>query len=244
MKTLVVDDNEKARIALISDIGDYCEHLEIVGEAGSVAEAFKAFVKLKPELVFLDIKMGDGTGFDFLEKLKTINVTRVNVIFTTAYDEFAIQAFKYAAIDYLLKPVSAEDLMRAVNRLQPQQEQSLNLLLDRFTSKPNTKLALVEQDRIHMVDLNDIIRMEADKNYTSFTLTNGNTIVVSKTMKHFEETIKSDQFLRVHHAHLVNINHIKQFVKIDGAYLLMSDKSNVPVSARKKDAVMKRLKGN
>ena len=241
INTLVVDDNEKARIALISDIDDYCETINVVGQAGSVEEAFKVCIKTKPELIFLDIKMGDGTGFDLLEKLKSIDFQLYQVIFTTAYDEYALQAFKYAALDYLLKPVSAEDLLRAVNRISVKVERDYSEISNPYTSKQK-KLAIAEHDRIHMIDIGDIISLEADKNYTKFEINGKKNIVASKNLKHYEELLDSNLFLRVHHTYLANAQHINQFVKNEGNYLIMSNGNTIPVSARKKDAVVKRLK--
>lgn len=246
MKVIIVDDNDNARIALKSDLEDYCSEVQVVGEANGVDSAYAIIRDLLPDLVFLDIRMGDGTGFDLLEKFKPIETIPFKVIFTTAYDEFALQAFKYAAVDYLLKPIDSNSLITAVDRVlklsKSDNSHQLEVLLKQINQPKLTKISLADAERIHVVAIEDIVRCEAYKNYTTFHLVSGNKITVSKTIKEFDSLLSNNHFLRVHHSHLVNLNKIKEIVKIDGPYLLMNDGSNVPVSARKKNFLLKKMK--
>ena len=246
MKAIIVDDNKNARIALYSDLDDYCPQIEIIGEAEGIEDAFELVQKTDPELVFLDIRMGDGTGFDFLEKFKPLSSIKFKVIFTTAYDEFAVKAFKYSAVDYLLKPIEPEALEEAVKRVfrlkKSQNNNQLDLLLQQMSKPTKQKLSLPEADRTHVVSIEDIIRCESDKNYTTFHMTDRRKITVSKSIKEYETILDSNDFLRVHHSHLVNLNQVKEVVKVQGPYLLMTDDSNVPVSVRKKDILYTKMK--
>lgn len=247
MNAIIIDDNDNARIALKSDLEDYCENIHLVGEADGVESGYDLIQRTKPDLIFLDIRMGDGTGFDLLEKYKSVNNIPFKIIFTTAYDEFAIKAFKYAAADYLLKPIDSDSLVDAVNRVKQLNEEGkanqLQSLLKHITQPKNTKISLADSERIHVINIEDIIRCESFKNYTTFFLANGKKITVSKTIKEYEDQLVNNDFLRVHHSHLINLNQVKEVVKIDGPYLIMEDGSNVPVSVRKKESLMKKMKG-
>lgn len=241
MRAVIIDDNEKARIALKSDLEDYCEHVDVVGEADGVESGLKVLAKKKPDLVFLDIKMGDRTGFDLLEELPKENACQV--IFTTAYDEFAIKAFKYSALDYLLKPIDSDDLVKAVDKVKVDKGgNDYSDLIDQLKGKKPQNIVLAESDRIHVVAIESIIRCSSDKNYTTFWTTDHKQITVSKTLKEYDELLSDQDFVRVHHGHLVNINQIKELVKVGGPYLVMKDDSQVPVSSRKKDDLMQKLK--
>ncbi len=246
MKAVIIDDNENARVALKSDLADYCNGVELIGEASGVEEGVKLIKEIKPVLVFLDIRMGDGTGFDLLEQFQPIADLPFKVIFTTAYDEFALKAFKYAAVDYLLKPIDADSLVTAVVRVEEltmtKNNDQLTALLQHISAPKQTKISLAEMDRIHIVEIDTIVRCESEKNYTTFFLLDGKKITVSKTIKEFDLSLTNNDFLRVHHSHLVNLHQIKEVVKVNGPYLLMNDGSTVPVSARKKDLLYQRMK--
>lgn len=246
MNAIIIDDNDKARIALASDLEDYCPEINIIGEADGVETGYNLIHEVNPDLIFLDIRMGDGTGFDLLEKFKPVSNLPFMVIFTTAYDEFAIKAFKYAAVDYLLKPIDSDSLMLAAERVQKQTKQQTNtqldFLLQQLAQPKLTKLSLADAERIHIVPITDIVRCESYKNYTTFYLATGKKITVSKSIKEYDELLTPNQFLRVHHSHLVNLNQVKEVIKVDGPYLLMNDGSNVPVSTRKKEMLYKKMK--
>lgn len=245
MKTVLIDDVEKSRVALKSDIADYCPELNIVGEAEGVVSGVKLIRSTKPELVFLDIEMGDGNGFDLLEMFENIDF---QVVFITGMDAYAIQAFKYSAVDYLLKPVDPEDLERAVERAKERngakgQENKIELLLENINERMNakTRLALHSRDKVDVVEITNIVRCESDDNYTRFFLENGKKILVSKTLKEYDNLLSDHGFLRIHQSHLINPQHIIEFVKTDGGHLLMKDGKEAPVSHRKREVVTKYL---
>ena len=248
MKAIIVDDNERARIALRSDLEDYCSQVNIIGEADGVESAFVLIQQKQPSLVFLDIKMGDGTGFDLLERLKKANTNgSFNLIFTTAYDEYAIKAFKYAAIDYLLKPIDADDLVAAVHRVEATRQHAnaspqLEVLMQYVQKSQPKKLSLPEAERVHIVAIDEILYCRSDKNYTTFFLADKRKITVSKTLKEYEALLANNHFVRVHHSYLVNLYQVNELVKVNGPFLKMADDSEVPVSSRKKDFLYQRLK--
>lgn len=242
--SFVVDDIPEALELLINDIENNHPEIEIIGKAASVVEASKRLQTLKPDILFLDIMLGDGTGFDILEIVPNLNA---KVIFVTASDEYAIKAFKFAAIDYILKPYSLEELTVAINKakvqIQPKQEQ-LNVLKQIVTA-PNTQptqLSLHTSEKIIIVNIEDIIRCKSDNNYTTFYLKDKSKVLVSKTLKYYSDILKELNFLRVHQSHLINKTFIKEFIKSDGGYLILNDSSNIPVSARKKAEIIAALK--
>jgi two-component system LytT family response regulator len=243
LTAILVDDIPAALQLLASDIQQKHASISIIGQAKSVVEAAKLLQKEEPDILFLDIMLGDGTGFDLLEIFPNL---RSNIIFVTASDEYAIKAFKFAAIDYILKPYSDNDLQLAIQKaslkIKPDKEQ-LRILKDAI-SLPNQrpqKISLHTLDKIIVVDLNDIIRCKSDNNYTEFFFSDKTKILVTKTLKTFSNLLKRHQFLRVHQSHLVNSKYIKEFIKSDGGYLVLKDKSTVPVSIRKRTEVMEAL---
>lgn len=241
LKAIIVDDSIEARKALITEIEDCCPEIELIGQAEGVVSGAKLIRSVNPDLVFLDIQMNDGTGFDLLELIGTISF---KVIFTTASDEYAVKAFKYSAVDYLLKPIDPDELVSAVKKAERgNQKENLSLLMEnaKQANKPVRKLALNTLDKLHIVNISDIVRCESDVNYTQFFFSNGNKLLVTKTLKDFEDLLSEHQFIRVHQSHLVNVNFIKEFVKGDGGYLVMTDKTSVPVSTRKRMAVVEIL---
>jgi two-component system LytT family response regulator len=241
LKAIIVDDSIEARKALVTEIEDCCPEIELIGQAEGVVSGAKLIRSVNPDLVFLDIQMNDGTGFDLLELIGAISF---KVIFTTASDEYAVKAFKYSAVDYLLKPIDPDELVLAVKKAERgNQKENLNLLMENAKSanKPVRKLALNTLDKLHIVNISDIVRCESDVNYTQFFFSNGNKLLVTKTLKDFEDLLSEHQFIRVHQSHLVNVNFIKEFVKGDGGYLVMTDKTSVPVSTRKRMAVVEML---
>ncbi|MFK8058628.1 MAG: LytR/AlgR family response regulator transcription factor [Polaribacter sp.] len=244
LTSFIVEDNSLALEMLVNDITTYHKEIEIIDTAKSVIEAAKLLQKKQPDILFLDIMLGDGTGFDLLEIFP--NLTS-KIIFVTASDAYAIRAFKFAAIDYILKPYSLDDLQNAIQRakqqLQPDKEQ-LNILKQAVTSpKSNlSKISLHTQEKIIVVNIEDIIRCKADNNYTTFYFKNQSKVLVSKTLKYYADMLKDNGFMRVHQSHLINTKFIKEFIKSDGGYLLLTDNSTVPVSVRKKADVLKRFK--
>jgi len=243
LTAIIVEDMSDALQLLKSDLKANHPEINVIDTAQSVVEAAKALRAAEPDILFLDIMLGDGTGFDVLEIFPDL---KSKIIFVTASDEYAIRAFKFAAIDYVLKPYSNEELATAIDKAKQQitpNKESLNILKDTLTApeqKPD-KISLHTLDKIIIVSLDDIIRCESDSNNTIFYLQDGQKIFVTKTLKYFADMLKSYQFLRVHQSHLVNLQCISAFIKTDGGYLMLKNGENIPVSVRKKNEVMEIL---
>lgn len=243
LTAIIVEDLEDAMTLLKNDLETKHPEIKIIDTARSVVEAAKALRKTQPDILFLDIMLGDGTGFDVLEIFPEL---KSKIIFVTASDEYAIKAFKFAAIDYVLKPYSNEELDQAITRAKAQikpSKERLNILKDTLTApekKPN-KISLHTLDKIIIVNLDDIVRCESDSNNTVFHLQDGRKIFVTKTLKYFADMLKPYEFLRIHQSHLVNLQCISAFIKTDGGYLMLKNGENVPVSVRKKAEVIEIL---
>jgi two-component system LytT family response regulator len=245
VQILIVDDEKRARETIGKIIKLYCANAVVVAEAGNVAEATEAIAKHKPDLVLLDINMPGGNGFDLLKQFGTIDF---KLVFITAYEEHAVKAFKFSALDYILKPVNPDELVEAVNKAQSQIEKdNLSLKLTAFISNIDNiareakKIVLKTSESIHVVNVHEIIRCEADRNYTSFFIEGGKKILVSNTLKEYDEMLSLSHFFRAHQSHLVNINYIERYEKKEGGFLIMKDKSEVPVSVRRKETLLKLL---
>jgi two-component system LytT family response regulator len=244
IKAVIIDDEINNQELISNLLKSYAENVQVVGLANSVESAYKAINEHQPDLIFLDIQMPDGTGFDLLKKFDKINF---KIIFVTAHQEFAIEAFKYSALDYLLKPLSPTNLLAAVKKAEEtmgsdELNMKLKILLNNIAEpiKNKKKIVLKTMERIYSVDLDDIIRFESDGGYTKVYLTDGKRIMVSKTMKEFDDILLDAGFLRVHHSHLINMNHLFCFEKTEG-HVVMKDDSIVPVSNRKKDQLLELL---
>ena len=245
LTAIIIDDVPQARKTLQQDLEIYCPEIKLIGTAEGVVSGAKLLKKESPDILFLDIQMKDGSGFDLLDLLPTINF---HLIFTTASDAFAIKAFRYAAIDYLLKPIDPEELIEAVEKAKntpATASESFDLLKTTIQEKAiPKKLALHTQDKIQITAVGDIIRCASNGNYTQFYFTNGEKLLVTKTLKEYDKLLSENNFIRVHQSHLVNPNHVKAFLKIDGGYLKMVDGAEVPVSSRKKAMVLVAIGGN
>ncbi|WP_316788881.1 LytTR family DNA-binding domain-containing protein [Pedobacter frigoris] len=245
MKAILIDDEisnlENLRILLEK----HCPQVTIVATAGTVNDAVDAIERYLPDLVFLDIQMGDETGFDVLRQLSTRNF---EVIFVTAYDHYGIQAVKFAALDYLLKPIDIQELKEAVNKAEqklatPIPTSQLDFLLQQL-KKPETngtKIALQMQSEIRYVTLSEIIRCEADNTYTRFYLSNDERILVSKSLKEYADLLTPNGFLRTHQTHLVNPKYVKSWLREDGGILLLMSGEKIPISKANKDTVREAL---
>ncbi|MCT4625329.1 MAG: LytTR family DNA-binding domain-containing protein [Schleiferiaceae bacterium] len=232
-KAVIIDDSERARNALKRDLEEYCPQVKVIAEAESVLSGLKLLKKTETDIVFLDIHMNDGDGFELLEILGEL---KAKVIFTTSSDAHAIKAFKFSATDYLLKPIDPDELIKAVEKV----ETADNTLLKEALEKERiSKIALHTQEKIAVHKFDEIIRCESDVNYTTFYFTTSKPLLVTKTLKHYDGLLKDSGFLRVHQSHLINRDHIKEYNKQDGGYLVMSDGSRVPISSRKKAEILK-----
>ena len=221
-------------------IGMYAENIEIIAEADGVKSGIQCINDHKPDLVFLDIQMGDGTGFDLLNYFPKKNF---KVVFVTAFEEYALKAFRFSALDYLVKPVSPDDLMRVVAKLE-EQSSDIETHLEVFNSNKNKnsgsfgKIILKTTEAIYVVGIEDIIQCESENNYTTFYLNSGKKLLVSRTLKEYDDLLSEVGFIRVHRSHLINSRHIDYFDKRDGGSVVMKDNSRVPVSSRKKDQLI------
>lgn len=234
IKAVIIDDIQEAITVLTSDLQTYCKNIEVIGSANGVVSGAKKIKELKPDLVFLDIQMPDGTGFDLLE---IIGEADFKLIFTTASDEFAIKAFKFSAIDYLLKPIDPDDLMKAVEKVEHQHNPTSRLELLKGNLENQKKIALNTVDKIHIVEIEDVIRLESDINYTRFYFKDGSKLMVTKTLKEFDKMLSDHSFIRIHQSHLVNTNFIKEYIKQDGK-LVLKNGDRISVSSRKKSTLM------
>jgi two-component system LytT family response regulator len=242
MRTIIVDDEEKARKTIYNYLSLGCKEVEVIAQADSVESGYQAIVAFKPDLVLLDINLTDGTGFDLLKKFDHITF---KIIFITAYEEYAIKAFKFSALDYLLKPLNPQELVEAIEKAAKTIEnENVELRFKAFLTnyddkpKPDKKLVLKTSENIHLVDIKDIIRCEADGSYTTFFLADGRKIMVSKNLKEYEDILTEYNFFRPHHSHLVNLSYMLSFEKRDGGQVIMKDKSIVPVATRRKDELL------
>jgi two-component system LytT family response regulator len=248
LSVLIIDDEALSRETINAIVTNYCKNATVIGEASSVKDGVVAFMELKPDVILLDIQLGDGSGFELLNK---INPTNSKVIFITAYEEFAIKAFKTCAIDYLLKPVDISELKIAINKAEEQKskntiEAQLNILLANFNQgapvdNTNQKIVLKTTDQIHILSPNEIIHLESDGNYTKFYLVNKTIILISKTLKEYEEILDKSNFIRIHQSHIVNMMYASRFDKRNGGFLILKDNTSLPVSTRKKDDLIQYL---
>ena len=242
LRGIVVEDEKHSRETLIGMLARYCKNVEIVGEAEGYRSGLEMIRKFDPDLIFLDIQMPDGSGFRLLEELDEINF---EIIFTTAFDQFAIKAIKYSALDYLLKPIDPDELVNAIRKVEQkrsnqQVNQNIQVLLDNIKTKESDphKIVLSTSEKIHILETDQILRCESDNYYTNFFLTDGKTILVSKTLKENEELLGDHNFIRPHKSHLVNVKYIKGFLRNDGGYIEMTDGSQIPVSRRKREKII------
>jgi two-component system LytT family response regulator len=241
MKAVLIDDEISNLENLRTLLQKHCPQVTIMATAQQVNDAIYAIEKHLPDIVFLDIQMGNQTGFDILKALPKRNF---EVIFVTAYDKYGIQAVKFAALDYLLKPIDIEELKTAVNKAKHKlttqiQNLQLDFLLQQI-KKPEkniTKIALQMQSEIRYVDLSEIIRCEADNTYTHFFLSSKEKILVSKSLKEYADLLSTHGFLRTHQSHLVNPKYVKSWLKEDGGMLLLISGEKIPVSKPNKDRV-------
>jgi two-component system LytT family response regulator len=246
IKAIIIDDEENSRETLKLKIAKHCKEVEVLATCSSAEEGIETIGLLKPDLVFLDVEMPRMSGFDMLEDLDAVNF---DIIFTTAYNQHAIRAIKFSALDYLLKPINKEELQNAVKRaLQKQkhytgEDQIKSVTENSKAGKANIdKIALPTADGLIFVELKDIVRLESDVNYTKFFLTNKESILVSKTLGDFEELLAGNNFFRPHKSHIINLKYVKRYIKGEGGIIILEDNTNIFVSRRKKEEFLERIK--
>ncbi len=242
LKAIIIDDEQNALDVLEIQLLKFCKEVNIVAKCESGLAGIDAIKKHHPDIVFLDIEMPHKNGFDVLTETSFLNY---EVIFTTAYNQFAIKAFKFSAFDYLLKPIDILELQNAIEKLKNKKNNSridekIKLLFQQFQTqqKHSNKIALPIGDAMQFLEPNEILRCESESNYTHIFLSSGKKITLAKTLKEVEENIEGDPFFRVHQSHLINMNHISKYIKGDGAYVIMTDGTQISISRNKKETFL------
>nr|NQU94147.1 response regulator transcription factor [Bacteroidota bacterium] len=242
IRTLIIDDEANNRQRLSNIIREHFHNISVIGEADGVESGLQAIRNLNPELLLLDIRMADGDAFDLLEKIESVTF---KIIFITAYEEYALKAIKFSALDYLLKPVSVDDLRTALEKLENQILTELKLQLatlqNNINSPKHKTLVLRTAEKIYLIETQDIIRCESDRNYTYFFVNEQRKHIVSQPMKDFEDLLEEFGFVRIHKSHMVNMSYIDSFDKADGGSIVLKDKTELPVARRKKNELLERF---
>jgi two-component system LytT family response regulator len=247
---ILIDDDSNLRNGMRELLSFYAPDIAIIGEAEDVETGVVVMDKLKPQVVFLDIQLNDGTGFDVLEQLAKKNgKTTSHIVFITAHEEYAIKAFRFSALDFLLKPVDPDELEIVVGKIRMVLEKNnsyahIDLLLENIRKKVDNfkRIALTTADGIHLFEVSDIIRCESEDNYTTFYIKNSKPIIISKTLKEYEDLLAEYGFERIHQSHLINLAYLKSYVKKDGGYVVMADNAQLPISLRKKERLQELIK--
>ncbi len=248
--TVLIDDDSNLRDGMRELLAFYAPDIVIVGEAEDVASGVAVMDKLKPQVVFLDIQLNDGTGFDVLEKLTQKNGSMSShIVFITAHEQYAIKAFRFSALDFLLKPVDPDELETVIGKIRNVLKKNnsyahIDLLLENIRKKVDNfkRIALTTSEGIHLFEVSDIIRCEGEDNYTTFYIKNNKPLIISRTLKEYEELLSEYGFERIHQSHLINIAYLKSYVKKDGGYVVMADNTQLPISQRKKERLQEIIK--
>ncbi|MBC7920192.1 MAG: response regulator [Ferruginibacter sp.] len=242
MKVILIDDEPDCVRLLNLQLTDHCPQVQIVAQCTSSEEGLDLIRSLRPDVVFLDIEMPRLNGFQLLARVEEINFS---VIFVTAYNEFALKAFRFSALDYLLKPIDTPDLLAAVAKAEQRQrvdQRQLDLLrLQHQSGQYPQKLAVHHQGGVVFLELKHVVYCESDSNYTKVVLADGKQYLLTKTLREVQEFLEERNFLRVHRQYLINLDHIKMFVKGEGHYLVMSNEANIPVSKNQKNRLLQRF---
>ena len=244
MKAIIIDDEPDCVRLLALQLKMYCPHVVVVAQCSDSEEGLNKILESQPDIVFLDIEMPVMNGFQMLEKAGEINF---HLVFVTAYDKFAVKAFRYSALDYLLKPIDAKDLVSAVDKATKRylpDKQQLNLLKQQLRAGEKfhpDKIALPYQNGVTFAEINSIVYCESNSNYTRLHLINRQEYTVAKTLGDIQEVLEERNFLRVHRQYLVNLNHIKRYVRGEGNYLIMTDDANIPVARNQKERLVEKF---
>ena len=244
IRSLLVDDENHSLETLAWQLKKFCPEVEVVESCNQSEKALKILREQPIDLVFLDIEMPHMNGFELLQQLGKINF---DIVFTTAYDMFAVKAFKYSALDYLLKPIDRDELMQAVEKVKAKKypavsSEQLSILFQHLynqTQSPPKKIALPTTDGLEFVEAANIIHCQSDGNYTHIFLKDGVKFLICRTLKETEESLPANDFLRIHHSHTINLNHIRKYVKGDGGYVIMMDNTSINVSRSRKEELLR-----
>ena len=245
IRAAIVEDEVRGLTNLKSLLRQHCPTVEVVGEAGTLEDAEAMFAEQGTgiDLAFLDINLPDGQIFELLDRVKPLSF---NVIFVTAFDQYAVKAFEYASVGYIMKPIDPHALAAAVERIRPRDTERLDERLDMVRQSVSAnkfdKITISAIDGLYFLAIVDILRIEADDNYSHIFTTEGQRFTVSKTIKYYEDLLKGDNFFRVHKSHIINLNYMTKFVKGDGGYVVMNDDCEIVVSRRRRPAFMDRMR--
>ncbi len=250
LKTVIIDDEPNAVEFIYSVIGDHCPELEVVGKAYNVTGGIKKIEELKPDLVFLDVEMPNGTGFDLLSHFPE---KEFDVVFITAFNHYAIKAIKFSAVDYILKPLNIGEFIEAVKKVLQKRSvsstfgnENFKVLMENLKSPIPSRLAIPTADGMEYLNPKEIIRIEADRSYSWFFLAGSRKILVSRNLKEFQDLLSDRYFFRSHNSHLINLKYVRKFVRKEGGYIEMQDGEQIPISRNRKDLFlvhMSRFKG-
>lgn len=242
MRTIIIDDEEPGRKTLSRMVENYCHGLELVGMADGVATGIELVLTQRPELIFLDIQLGDGTGFDLLKKINTVPF---KLVIVSAFDDFALQAFEFSAINYILKPVDPQKLIAAVEQVKTIREGEMARIKSQSLQLENQldKIALPYQNGIRFVETDAIRHIESANNYVVIHLTSGEQIAVTKSLKHFASLLSDRGFFRCHHMHLVNLKYVVEYIRGEGGFLILQGGAEIEVSRRRKQNLLQILEG-
>ncbi len=248
ISAVLIDDDDNLRNGMKTLLTRYAPDINIIGEADSVTSGTELLLKQQPQVVFLDIHLGDGSGFDLLEEVNKKGKLNSQIVFITAHEQYAIKAFRFSALDFLLKPVDPEELEKVIGKIKNVVDKNdsvahIDLLLENIRKKVDNfkRIALSNSDGIHLFEVSDIIRCESEDNYTKFYIKNNKPVLISKTLKEYEELLTEHGFERIHQSHLINLSYLKSYIKKDGGYVVMADNSNLPISQRKKERLQELL---
>jgi len=241
LRTLIVDDEPDAVNLLRLQLQQHCPQVQVVGGFTDSTRALEEIEILQPDLLFLDVEMPVMNGFELLEKLAPI---QFSIVFVTAYNQFALKAFKFNALDFLVKPVDTQELMEAVDKAERQHKPTatqLSQLQKQLRGEPVTRIAIPAQNGVSFIDLNDIVYAEASNNYSKLFLKDGNQFLVSKTLKDVQEVLEEEHFLRVHRQYIINLNHVKQLNRNEGI-LTMVNGDRLPIARNQKERLIERYR--
>lgn len=246
MKAILVDDEVHCTESLDILLRSYCPGVEVIGKFNRPEEALEVLNETELDVLFLDIEMPVYNGFDLLNRIKS---KAFDVVFTTAYDQFAVKAFRYSAFDYLLKPIDADELRECVSKLSEKKRQNnldnqLTMLRNMLSwgQQTSQKMALPTTQGLEYVDISKIVRCESDSNYTRIYQNDTAPTLICRTLKEVEELLEGANFARIHHSHLINLDHLRRYVRSDGGYVVMSDGSEITVSRSRKDVLNNMMK--
>ncbi len=241
IRVVIVDDEPHVRDGLIRLLGRHCPNVTLVGTAGSVREGKEVIRRHHPDLVLLDIKMDDGNGFDLLKQLDPVDF---KVIFITAYEQYAVKAFKFSALDYILKPVDPDELTEAINKTELMLQHDLRIRLSALENnispgkEHHKKLVLNTADNIFIIEIPRITHCESDGNYTLFCLEDGRKIMASRNLKEYDEMLNDQGFYRIHRSFLINLSFVERFDKTEGGFVVLRNGARIPVASRKRDQLL------